>query len=540
MASRTRTRRTAVLGKAAADVEQAWSDAELAELAELEAATALLPDDAPRALLSIRLSILTEDTTSPARQELDLRRHAHSQGLRVVGVARDLNVSATKKSPFERKALGDWLKNRIPEFDLILFWKLDRFIRRITDLHEAITWCQKYDKNLVSLNDTLDLDSPMAQAMVTFIAAVAEIEAANTRVRVTSLWEHTKASEEWRIGKPSYGYYVEKVDGKNRLVQDPAEAKVLRYMYRAAMRGVPANRIALVLSRAKVPTYSNGTWNNQQVLRNLRNPAIKGVRTEGGTKSAGYRSKPVLDKDGKEIMVTDEPILTAEEFDKVGEALDTRKKSKRHHEKNKRPTRFLGVLKHKDCGFNLNETNNYRTLSTGQTKEYRYLRCPRCKKPGFVTPDPDYIYQGVTAQVMEKIGHLPVQYREYARGEENRKELKRLQEAIAYYMSGLEPGGKFDKAGFIKEKAEATLDNLMSDLQKIDPESTKDRWVYTETGETYQQHWQRGGLEAMEEDLLRTGVEILVDRGPTRNIRLQIRLPKGLEQKLVRTEERTT
>lgn len=282
MTTKTRPRRQATRAKAGVDVEQKWTAEELTELAELDAASTLLPDDAPRALLSIRLSVLTEDTTSPARQELDLRRHAVRAGIRVTGVARDLNVSATKKSPFERKELGDWLKNRIPEFDLILFWKLDRFIRRITDLHEAITWCQKYDKNLVSLNDTLDLDSPMAQAMVTFIAAVAEIEAANTKVRVTSLWEHTKGGDEWRVGKPTYGYYVEKVDGKNKLVQYPDEAKVLRYMYRAALRGVPANRIALILNRAKVPTYSNGTWNNQQILRNLRNPAIKGFALREG------------------------------------------------------------------------------------------------------------------------------------------------------------------------------------------------------------------------------------------------------------------
>ncbi|MGW0832991.1 recombinase family protein [Streptomyces prunicolor] len=512
-----------------------WTAEELAELAELQAANDALPEGAPRGLLSVRLSILTEDTTSPARQELDLRRHAIREGIRVVGVARDLGVSATKKAPWERKELGDWLNNRIPEFDLILFWKLDRFIRRISDLHEVIKWCEKFGKNLVSLNDTLDLSSPMAQAMVTFVAAVAEIEAANTKTRVSSHWEYTKQQDQWRIGKPSYGYKTGRVRGKLRLVQDPKQARAVRYMYQAAMRGVPANRIAKVLDRAKVPTYSNGKWNNQQVLRTLRNPAVKGLRTEGGTKAVTYKSTPVLDKNGQEIRVTDNPILTDEEFENVQAALATRSKNKRHHEKNRRPTRFLGVMKHQ-CGRNVNETNNYKTLSTGEVKEYRYLRCPECRKPGFVTPDPEHVYSALAQAVFEALGDFEVIRREYARGDENRRERKRLEDSIAYYMSGLEPGGRFDKAGFIREKAETTLDALMNDLTKIDPESTKDRWVYESTGITYSQHWKTGGVEAMEKDLLSAGITFELGKQDDGELLGRLIIPHDVEKRLIRMD----
>jgi hypothetical protein len=50
-------------------IETEWTASDLALLEELKRAEALLPADAPRALLSIRLSVLTEDTTSPVRQE---------------------------------------------------------------------------------------------------------------------------------------------------------------------------------------------------------------------------------------------------------------------------------------------------------------------------------------------------------------------------------------------------------------------------------------------------------------------------------------
>ncbi|MFF5726046.1 recombinase family protein [[Kitasatospora] papulosa] len=512
-----------------------WTPEELAELAELHDKSQALPEDAPRGLLSVRLSILTGDTTSPARQELDLRRHAIREGVRVVGVARDLGVSATKKAPWERKELGDWLNNRIPEFDIILFWKLDRFIRRISDLHEVIKWCEKFGKNLISLNDTLDLSSPMAQAMVTFVAAVAEIEAANTKTRVSSHWEYTKQQDQWRIGKPSFGYKTGRVHGKLRLVQDPKQARAVRYMYQAAMRGVPANRIAKVLDRAKIATYSNGKWNNQQVLRTLRNPAVKGIRTEGGTKAATYKSTPVLDKKGQEIRVTDQPILTDEEFDNVQAALSVRSKNKRHHEKNRRPTRFLGVMKHQ-CGRNINETNSYKALSTGEVREYRYLRCPECRKPGFVTPDPEHVYSALAQAVFEALGDFEVIRREYARGDENRRERKRLEESIAYYMSGLEPGGRFDKAGFIREKAEGMLDALMNDLMKIDPDSTKDRWVYESTGMTYSQHWKTGGVEAMEKDLLSAGITFELGKQDDGELLGKLIIPHDVKKRLIRMD----
>ncbi|MEU6278449.1 recombinase family protein [Streptomyces populi] len=513
-----------------------WTAEELAELAELEARNNALPEDAPRGLLSVRLSILTEDTTSPARQELDQRRHAVREGIRVVGVARDLGVSATKKAPWERKELGDWLNNRIPEFDVILFWKLDRFIRRISDLHEVIKWCKKFGKNLISLNDTLDLSSPMAQAMVVFIAAVAEIEAANTKTRVSSHWEYTKQQDQWRIGKPSYGYKTARIDGKLRLVQDPKQARAVRYMYQASMRGVPANRIAKVLDRAKVPTYSNGKWNNQQILRTLRNPAVRGVRTEGGMKAATYKSTPVLDKQGQEIRVTDEPILTDKEFESVQAALATRAKNKRHHEKNRRPTRFLGVMKH-ECGRNINETNNYRTLSTGEVKEYRYLRCPDCRKPGFVIPDPEHGYSVLAQAVFAELGEYQVIRREYARGDENRRERKRLEDSIKYYMAGLAPKGMFADSAFMRETAEATLVALKNDLAKIDPESTQDRWIYESTGMTYRQHWEAGGVEAMEKDLLSAGITFKLWRQEDGEIAGELVIPSDVDKRLIRMDD---
>ncbi|MGH1553960.1 recombinase family protein [Streptomyces sp. L7] len=179
---------------AAVSYEHPWTEGELTELAHLKSLNEQLPEGSPRALLSVRLSILTDETTSPVRQELDLWRKANDDRVRVVGVARDLNVSATKIPPWKRRELGKWLNDRSPEFDVLMFWKLDRFVRRILDLQVIINWCQEYGKNLKSLHDPIDLSSTIGKTIVSLIAGMAEIEAANTGIRVASVWQHAKTA----------------------------------------------------------------------------------------------------------------------------------------------------------------------------------------------------------------------------------------------------------------------------------------------------------------------------------------------------------
>src|SRR3954467_237244 len=81
-----------------------------------------------RAFVAVRLSDLTDNTTSPARQKEAGESCAASIGARVVGYAPDLGVAASKKTPFERPELGAWLK-RPEEYDVIVFWRLDRAVR---------------------------------------------------------------------------------------------------------------------------------------------------------------------------------------------------------------------------------------------------------------------------------------------------------------------------------------------------------------------------------------------------------------------------
>ncbi|MEW2396944.1 hypothetical protein [Streptomyces sp. NPDC046862] len=66
---------------------------------------------ATRVLVALRISQLTDESTSLERQLADARQHIEKKVLQginwiEVGVARDAHVSATKQSLFERQELG--------------------------------------------------------------------------------------------------------------------------------------------------------------------------------------------------------------------------------------------------------------------------------------------------------------------------------------------------------------------------------------------------------------------------------------------------
>lgn len=529
----TRRRKRAAADQRQHSVKAEWTHADRTLLEELRQAEALLPEDAPRALLSIRLSVLTDETTSPVRQELDLRILARERRCRVVGVASDLNVSATKVPPWKRKALGDWLNNRSPEFDELLFWKLDRFVRRLSDLSTMIEWSLKRGKNLVSKNDSLDLTTTAGKIMITIIGGISEIEAANTSTRVTSLWDYAKTQEDWIIGKPAYGYVTGEDDsGKFGLVIDPEAYRALHWARRMALRGRSARFMVRCLKRSGLMSQGLTV---ATLHRRLRNPALLGHRVEEDKQGGQRRSKPVLGKDCKPIKVAP-PIFTAEEFETLGTALDKRKKNQPPRRVGG-ATQFLGVLLCAVCKTNMTVQITNNTRGT-----YHYLRCRNCKSGGLGAPNPERVYECLVEDALKVLGDFPVEVRQYSEGAEVRREIKRLQAAIAHYMKELEPGGRYTQTSFTKEQAEAALDKLIGELKAIDPETAKDRWVNVHGGKTFREHWQEGGMEAMAADLYRVGIRCEVTRTKVPkvrapNVHLRLLIPRDVRERLVIRED---
>ena len=74
-----------------------------------------------RLLSVIRLSDLTDATTSPDRQRAKNQQYADLGDHKIIGEAVDLDVSGAV-NPFERKSLGPWLTDpvKVGQWDVLI------------------------------------------------------------------------------------------------------------------------------------------------------------------------------------------------------------------------------------------------------------------------------------------------------------------------------------------------------------------------------------------------------------------------------------
>ncbi|MFF1625544.1 recombinase family protein [Streptomyces sp. NPDC058272] len=317
-----------------------------------------------RGVRCIRLSVLTDETTSPDRQ-----READDRAARELGIvfddreAEDLDVSASKTSPFERPQLGEWLR-RPDEFDALVWWRFDRAIRSMADMYELAKWAREHRKLLVFAEGigggstmTFDFRNPMdpiAEMMMVLFAFAAQVEAMSIRDRVLGAQAAIRQMPlRWRGSRPPYGYTPVKLEGGGwTLVPDteagdgcgPAPVTVIERIVRLLLERESPTSIAIKLNEQGIPSprdywslkkgratggKSTGPkktrieerrerflWSGGAITAMLRSEAMIGWKI--------HRNNPVRDSLGRPVMATNKSIMTRPEYDMIGAKLDER------------------------------------------------------------------------------------------------------------------------------------------------------------------------------------------------------------------------
>ncbi|WP_441246147.1 recombinase family protein [Kitasatospora sp. McL0602] len=322
--------------------------------------------------------MLTDETTSPERQREADDRAAAALGIDFGGrEAVDLGVSASKTTPFERPELGAWLR-RPDEFDALVFWRFDRAVRSMDDMHVLAQWAREHRKMIVfaeSPGGRLVLDfqnplNPMAQLMVTLFAFAAQMEAQAIRERVIGAQAAIRVMPlRWRGSRPPYGYMPAPLEGGGwTLVPDPEAVGVIEWIIREIMGGKSAAAVAAELNKDSVPSPRD-YWSLRQgrstggktggkpgetVVREKfawRHGAIKELLTSErllGWKMHG--NNPVRDGEGQPVIATLEPIVTREEFDAIGAMFAARSIDNRGSDRQDTVALLLRVINCAGCG----------------------------------------------------------------------------------------------------------------------------------------------------------------------------------------------
>lgn len=496
-----------------------------------------------RGVRCVRLSVLTDETTSPERQ-----READDQAAAAHNIsfgegdqlreAVDLDVSASKISPFDRPALGAWLA-RPDDFDALVWWRFDRAIRSMADMHELAKWAREHRKVLVFAEgigggklvfDFRNPVDPMAELQMTMFAFAAQVEAQSISDRVTGAMAAIRnMALRWRGGgRPPYGYMPAPMPAEFggigwTLVPDPDAVKVIERIVRELLEGATVSAIAVGLNADSIPSprdhwavkkgrktggKTGGVkglvkdaflWNPAVITRMLRNETLLGWKM--------HKGKPVRDAEGNPIMATTQPIMTREEFDRIGSVLDER--SIDNGDRKDTDALLLRVIHCDSCGGRM--YLNKQDSKKNQHPTYKcnpYSRGFKCEKSANIRGD--WADEYVTAEFLRLMGSVQITHVVTIPGYDPGPELRAT---IAEFAEHQEQKGrqKSRHAAAEWQKRADALDNRIADLESR--EKREPQRIVTSTGRTFADEWAEEDTAGRRAMLIEAGVRLDVRRG---------------------------
>jgi len=465
-------------------------------------------------VVAARISKFTEESVSVETQLRDGRKYAKGEDWSVVGALKDEDVSATEIHPLDRPELKEWL-GRADEWDVLIFYKLDRIVRSPMDLWEMIQWCDDHGKYLVFVKDKFDLTTEMGRAMATIAAVFARMEVANTSQRLKEAFKTLRPTKRW-TGKAPYGFtLVDAPDGKGKVLEPMPEA--IAIIREAGLRfmddAVPESGQAIaedfnkrgILSPADFARSMAGRkvrgerWIGDSVRRLFQNPIYIGLKT--------FEGEPVIGDDGMPLQVV-EPVFSHTEWKR----LETRLKATAVGERNRTAgvaSPYLGALVCK-CGEPWYRCRQVR--KDGREDVDRYYCRNKAHLRGQIVglPKPSSVKTEVLndwfeAFIMNAYGSIPKTRREFMPGEDHTVELERVEVAVARLRDDREAGDYDGEEAEYRRRLAALRDNRkrLSALPQ-----RPDQWVTVETDETWAEWWASAGEEERRNELVRAGVKV--------------------------------
>ncbi len=466
---------------------------------------------APRRVLGrLRLSRVTDESTSIERQREVIQQWSDANGHSVVGWAEDLDVSGSM-DPFETPALGPWLGDRAPEWDVICAWKLDRLGRNAIQLSKLFGWCADHGKTVVSCSESIDLGTWAGRMLAGVIAGLAEGELEAIRERQVSSRRKLRQSARWPGGKPPYGYTaVKRPEGGWSLMVDPLASKMVERIVNDAIDGKPLTRLARELTaegvltpahyhasvRAGKPLLSDpgadtGTWMCTALRNMLRSKALRGY--------AHHNGETVRDDDGMPVQLA-EPLVTLDEWELIQARLDHVLDSRRDAAR-PQSSPLAGLAYCVWCELPLHHTNN--SVKRGARRYlYRYYRCQSRKCP----PIPaDYLETLFAETFVGDYGDVEVRERVWVPGDAHEAEKREAVTALDEITAG---AGRAQSAT-AKERLQKQISAWDAKLVELESAPAREaRWEYRTTGGTYRELWEISDPDARREMLRKSGISV--------------------------------
>ena len=208
------------------------------------------------------------------------KEHCDRMGWKIQYVFTDNKVSGAN---IEREKFQLMMrKARQQAFDIIVFWKIDRFARSLADLVNIERELRAYDISLSSVTEPIDTVSSIGRFSFRNIASAAELERDLIRER-TKMGLHALAQKHrWPNRTPPIGYNIKK-DGT--LIINQHEKKPVREIFRMYLRLRSMPQVAFELNKRGLQTHRKKRWTNMSVKQILDNEIYIGKYNVAGVET---------------------------------------------------------------------------------------------------------------------------------------------------------------------------------------------------------------------------------------------------------------
>ena len=220
----------------------------------------------------------------------------------------------------------------------VVVYKLDRLSRSQKDtLYLIEDLFMPHNVDFVSLTEALDTATPMGRAMIGILAAFAQLERENIRMRTRmGMQERVKDGYWMGGGRVPFGYDYDRNQG---ILVPNKDAEKVKQMYDLYIKGYSAQSISNIL----------GLKYDKLTLQILQRKSNYGVIEYNGTEYQG-RHKPIISK---------------ETFNLAQEIRKRRLNTKSTSSTRKRNYYFSGLCRCGDCGFGVSGITTAKHLLTG-------------------------------------------------------------------------------------------------------------------------------------------------------------------------------
>ena len=172
-------------------------------------------------------------------------------------------------------------KARARRFDVIVFWKLDRFCRSLVDLVNVERTLRAWGLSLCSVTEFIDTTTSVGRFNYRNLASVAELERELIGERARLGLYALAKEHRWPNPHPPLGY--EKRDD-GRLMVNAGEAKLVRRIFEMYLHERSMPQVAFKLNKEGILTNKGKKWNARAVRGLLINEVYVGKYKVAGVK----------------------------------------------------------------------------------------------------------------------------------------------------------------------------------------------------------------------------------------------------------------